>query len=909
MVETPSKGRHPMKNRLLEHAAACALMAGVLVVGGCATTQKLENAVLSDSVPYAGDVSPTVAPPPAPVKSPWVEKVEAVAQEKQKAEAERRPGTTFAEKVVSRRKSALEMLVAPLLPGDDGEKPETTQNFAEKAAAAAVKEEEQPQEMAAAEAELPPLSAEPVLPEDIEAEAAPAPVAEPVAVPASETVSAPEVAAAPEAVAAPEPAPVPAAAEPVAAAEPASAAVPAEATEAPKPVEVAAAAPAEVPPAVSGDAPLASNWVQKLRMAAGRKAEIVTEKQLTEGGVRVAAVPPIPVVEQEPATAVAEVAPVVPPAPTEAAEAPKPSSWAERLATLAVARQEPKPEPETPVAVAEAPVVEPEAPVVAAVEPVAEPVAEVPVVAAEPLPPAAEPEAPMVVAAAEPVPVVESVGKKPDFVAGQQIMLPPGEDPNTSKWVKDFRTRASVPSVQEETPAVEEPVEPAVEAVPVVAVEEPAVEPAPAPETQAVAEAPIFEAPVDTGVPEVLSVPTPVEAHPELPEVMAVQNPVAASPELPEVVIAQQPSEPASEAPEVAVAVAPVVEVAEKPVPAKPKKRGSLLFGSAPEKWADPGIPLFFVEQEQKPVRGVDPSAVMTPLLEEMPDDVVAPAPAESEAAWTPGEEARDDEAMAEGYPSLASVPPAPAPLSDREVLLRDMMKSDHEEGMKMISDADLPQLEIRTAVEPEPPLAEASAPAIEAVEPPLVAVPVVVEEALVQPEEAPVVIEEAPVSIHEPTAEMTEVLESAAKAAAADGLVLHDPETPRALKDYDSADTSVSLLAGVVRFEHASMGVGDDYRRILADVARLQGNTGGFLRVVGHASRKADAPDALKEMMVNFSLSIDRANVVAAELIKMGVPADHIFVGAKGQSEPAGTPNGEETEEDSRRTEIYLDY
>ncbi|HAU29315.1 MAG TPA: hypothetical protein DCW68_04290, partial [Rhodospirillaceae bacterium] len=342
MVKTPCRGYAFTKTRLFQHVSVGALMAGAMMVGGCVSTQKLETSLLSDGVPYAGEVAPTVA---APAPSPWVEKLQARAQEKQKVEEKAevplsspRPGVTFAEKVVSRRKSMLESLMAPLIPGDDNaekvaskeeetaESPkalEETQSvvaekteyavqssFAEKAAAAiAVRKSNETQETVHADVE--PLPAEPVLPEDMEI--------------AETDSSAPDQ-------------PVPAVEE--------------KAEENRVSSDLDQIVPLDKGNEAAGGM-IASNWVQKLRMAAGRKVDVVTEKQLTEG-IRVAAVPPEPVEESAPGQEMAAAKPVAPtpvaemetPPPVVATAVPVteslkgPSSWAERVAALAIRQQQ-----------------------------------------------------------------------------------------------------------------------------------------------------------------------------------------------------------------------------------------------------------------------------------------------------------------------------------------------------------------------------------------------------------------------------------------------------------------------------------------------------------------------------------------------------------------------------------------
>jgi outer membrane protein OmpA-like peptidoglycan-associated protein len=70
--------------------------------------------------------------------------------------------------------------------------------------------------------------------------------------------------------------------------------------------------------------------------------------------------------------------------------------------------------------------------------------------------------------------------------------------------------------------------------------------------------------------------------------------------------------------------------------------------------------------------------------------------------------------------------------------------------------------------------------------------------------------------------------------------------------------------------------------RAAIADVARLYRQTGGVVRVVGHAPAPLfNSADAVNHLMGSLDSSIQRANAVARELAKRGVPASKIMVGA----------------------------
>jgi len=78
-------------------------------------------------------------------------------------------------------------------------------------------------------------------------------------------------------------------------------------------------------------------------------------------------------------------------------------------------------------------------------------------------------------------------------------------------------------------------------------------------------------------------------------------------------------------------------------------------------------------------------------------------------------------------------------------------------------------------------------------------------------------------------------------------------------------------------------------------------------IRVVGHASsRTADMP-VERHLEVIFQKSQARANAVAQELIRQGVPADHLQIDAVGDSQPVYYESMPKGEEGNRRAEIFV--
>jgi len=89
----------------------------------------------------------------------------------------------------------------------------------------------------------------------------------------------------------------------------------------------------------------------------------------------------------------------------------------------------------------------------------------------------------------------------------------------------------------------------------------------------------------------------------------------------------------------------------------------------------------------------------------------------------------------------------------------------------------------------------------------------------------------------------------------------------------------------------------------------KLKNEKGGSLRVVGHASSRTRDVDPLRHRLVNFRLSLARANAVARALARRGVPASEVRVQAMSDNVPLYHEFMPSGEAGNRRAEIYLDY
>ena len=84
-------------------------------------------------------------------------------------------------------------------------------------------------------------------------------------------------------------------------------------------------------------------------------------------------------------------------------------------------------------------------------------------------------------------------------------------------------------------------------------------------------------------------------------------------------------------------------------------------------------------------------------------------------------------------------------------------------------------------------------------------------------------------------------------------------------------------------------------------------GGGAGTVRVIGHASSRTANMPVEKHLEVIFDKSQARANAVAQELIREGVPAAKVLVDAVGDSQPVYYESMPKGEDGNRRTDIFV--
>ena len=100
-----------------------------------------------------------------------------------------------------------------------------------------------------------------------------------------------------------------------------------------------------------------------------------------------------------------------------------------------------------------------------------------------------------------------------------------------------------------------------------------------------------------------------------------------------------------------------------------------------------------------------------------------------------------------------------------------------------------------------------------------------------------------------------------------------------------------------------------DRDRGILRNVVKLHAKNGGKIRVVGHASSRTRNLPVARHILVNFRISMDRANSVAKSLMQLGVSPAAILIEAKSDNEPVFLEAMPQGEAENRRAEIFLEF
>lgn len=117
----------------------------------------------------------------------------------------------------------------------------------------------------------------------------------------------------------------------------------------------------------------------------------------------------------------------------------------------------------------------------------------------------------------------------------------------------------------------------------------------------------------------------------------------------------------------------------------------------------------------------------------------------------------------------------------------------------------------------------------------------------------------------------------------------------------------AAEVRVAVIHYPHGASGLAAEDRRVLRRVADSQRARDAAVRVVGHASGRPGGSANARRAVANFRVALERAQGVADELARFGVPADRILVESRSDAEPVfsnATPLGEAA---NRRVDIYF--
>jgi len=135
--------------------------------------------------------------------------------------------------------------------------------------------------------------------------------------------------------------------------------------------------------------------------------------------------------------------------------------------------------------------------------------------------------------------------------------------------------------------------------------------------------------------------------------------------------------------------------------------------------------------------------------------------------------------------------------------------------------------------------------------------------------------------------------------------VIVDESALPGAFQDYQGG----SYQAGVIRFSNGSARLSSADQGVIRELVPLILDYNATVEIVGHASSRTRNMDPFEHKLVNFEMSLRRANAVAEALIKAGAPSDRISVRAVGDSQPVSSEAMPAGEAENRRAEIYLIY
>lgn len=118
-----------------------------------------------------------------------------------------------------------------------------------------------------------------------------------------------------------------------------------------------------------------------------------------------------------------------------------------------------------------------------------------------------------------------------------------------------------------------------------------------------------------------------------------------------------------------------------------------------------------------------------------------------------------------------------------------------------------------------------------------------------------------------------------------------------------------VSYRAAVIYFDPDSAALSPEDIAAIREVARFHRQTGGMVRIVGHAAGDSPLTAGQRHRDATVRVSSARAEAVARQLVQFGVSQRSVAVRGVGEGEPMVTDGSADQATRNRRAEIYIDY
>ncbi|MDR2934055.1 MAG: OmpA family protein [Rickettsiales bacterium] len=120
---------------------------------------------------------------------------------------------------------------------------------------------------------------------------------------------------------------------------------------------------------------------------------------------------------------------------------------------------------------------------------------------------------------------------------------------------------------------------------------------------------------------------------------------------------------------------------------------------------------------------------------------------------------------------------------------------------------------------------------------------------------------------------------------------------------------SGVSFLASVIYHSNGKSDLSNRDLEVLKKIASIVKEKNGTIKIVGHASSRTANMSLIDNKMVNYNISIERAERIKKELVVYGVNAKDISLVAVSDTEPVNQEVMPMAENVNRRSEIYISY